>query len=258
MGNTTSSTGHSRKASFLKGRRSIRPAPTNKAKANKKVRNQRADPNSVVIANTDLIISEGDERAPRLLSESLSTTDDDSRPVWVSYERRNESLPEDAPPAVKMIHQWTRYIDQVDIENLIPMYDENCTITFVDNEVDVLLNEVMGILGDLYASFPDLKFYWKNIRLVPQEDLSPEDQDADVTLVVLDDYHGVGTHTGAPFAFGPFPAISATGKKVVDEKQDVTFWVSNKTGKILSLATDSFGKPSGPVNYYTQVGGLII
>ena len=65
-----------------------------------------------------------------------------------------------------------------------------------------------------------------------------------------------GTHTGAPYGFGPYPAIEATGRVVLNDPEEATITIDEKTGLITNMRFVAKGCRSGPPGFYEQIGGL--
>jgi hypothetical protein len=97
-----------------------------------------------------------------------------------------------------------------------------------------------------YASFPDYDTEWDEMR------------DSKDNTVRIKNFVTKGTHTGEPFAFGPYPPMPAQGKKIRDNPVDVLVYIDKKSAKIEKVRILS--KPNvttGPGVYYLQVGGYI-
>ena len=84
----------------------------------------------------------------------------------------------------------------------------------------------------------------------------------DTVKIVVQDYYGIGKHTGDPYFFGPYEPIEAKGIEVRDEDIEFTFTLTrNKSStssyKISDAKIDAHGKVVGPPGFYTKIGGLI-
>jgi hypothetical protein len=72
--------------------------------------------------------------------------------------------------------------------------------------------------------------------------------------VKVTNFVGRGTHTGAPYGFGPFPPIPATG--IVVEEDPCHLYISVKNGKMTKFVIDTYcGDLVGPPGYYQKIGG---
>ncbi|CAB9502571.1 expressed unknown protein [Seminavis robusta] len=94
----------------------------------------------------------------------------------------------------------------------------------------------------IFNSFPDFANKPKSIR---------EGQDGTVKV-----HYAVtsGTHSGTPFAFGPFPPIEASNTRVVNDPEDVRLTFCD--GRIRRFAISARGEMVGPAGLYTQLGGF--
>ena len=81
----------------------------------------------------------------------------------------------------------------------------------------------------------------------------------DVRIVA--DVQSTGTHTGKPFAFGPFPEIQAAGTKVFNEPERMTFLVRpcKDSGelKIMRMEIEPIGNDNGYATIYEKIGGVV-
>ena len=186
-----------------------------------------------------------------------STNDDDyghsvegKRQVRYEKFRQNQPIPEDAPPAIQLVRKYLYYKDAQNIEGMERLTTaKRCTFTFVDAEAEMTAKEFHQSMKEVFASFPNLHFFWKFMRI------TGVDAATQSTIVEVGDYFGIGKHEGRPYAFGPYEAIPATGKTVRDEKILFTFFV--KDGKIIKAIVDAFGDIVGPPGFYTKIGGII-
>ena len=160
---------------------------------------------------------------------------------------KDDPIPETAPEALKVVREWVRHKDEHNLDKMRELTADKCFFTFVDSETEMPAREFFGSVGETYASFPDLHFFWRVMEV--------KDMQAGVTTVVVKDYHGIGKHTGTPYGFGPFPPIDPTGTVVKDENIEFTFTV--KEGKITDATIDAFGGLVGPPGFYTKIGGVL-
>ena len=76
-------------------------------------------------------------------------------------------------------------------------------------------------------------------------------------LVHVKNYYGRGTHTGKPFAFGPYPPIEPKGVVVQDEPIQLYLTIDEETSRIIHCDVQANGNMCGPPGFYTQIGGII-
>eukprot|EP00934_Nitzschia_sp_Nitz4_P000395 Nitzschia sp. Nitz4//scaffold134_size62860//35847//36380//NITZ4_006330-RA/size62860-processed-gene-0.90-mRNA-1//-1//CDS//3329535502//395//frame0 len=101
----------------------------------------------------------------------------------------------------------------------------------------------MEAVGTIQASFPDIILTYDKIE---------EIEDG---IVKITNLRSRGTHTGVPFAFGPYPAVDTTNI-VVEDNCQVFFTV--KKGKLVkSVVETEEGELMGPPQYYFKIGGKI-
>jgi predicted ester cyclase len=80
---------------------------------------------------------------------------------------------------------------------------DDCDLLFV--EANMTITDFLDETLKMYYSFPDFHYHIETITERP---------DDNGTVVVVRGY-ATGTHTGAPFGFGPYPEIAAKGTRVV-------------------------------------------
>lgn len=74
--------------------------------------------------------------------------------------------------------------------------------------------------------------------------------------VILQRFQAGGTHTGAPYAFGPCAPIDASGKRVANDPEEVYLFFKDGEDKISRIVICAEGEMSGPAGIYTQLGGF--
>lgn len=94
-----------------------------------------------------------------------------------------------------------------------------------------------------WRGFPDLGVEWTSIVALDEH------------TVLVKNYRSRGTHTGA-YAFGPYPEIPPTNKKVVNDPEDVILKMDEQ-GRIIKAKFVARGELTGPPGFYKQIGGLI-
>eukprot|EP00934_Nitzschia_sp_Nitz4_P003038 Nitzschia sp. Nitz4//scaffold167_size49223//1924//2457//NITZ4_007029-RA/size49223-processed-gene-0.4-mRNA-1//1//CDS//3329538257//3028//frame0 len=120
---------------------------------------------------------------------------------------------------------------------------ERAQFCFFGTEPGISLDFFLDGLCDLQRSFPDIC-----VTYDVMEEIEPG-------VVLVETFHSRGTHTGAPFGFGPYPPLERTDI-VVEETSDVTFHLSKgKIDKITVKPSD--GDFVGPPGYYDKIGGML-
>lgn len=102
--------------------------------------------------------------------------------------------------------------------------------------------DYVQVCKDVFASFPDINFAWSE---------SNELNDGTVTSKVVVS----GTHTGAPFGFGPFPPIEATRIKCQNDPEYVEWIVEGNKVKQMKVVAPEGSFKTGPPGFYVQIGG---
>jgi SnoaL-like polyketide cyclase len=116
-----------------------------------------------------------------------------------------------------------------------------CEIIFDDNYV-LTLQELEEETKKFFASLPDFSSVYDRVEAMK-----------DGTVVVRNVVCG-GTHTGAPFAFGPCEPLPPSGKKVTCDKEEFHFILQD--GKIAKLTVVALGEMTGMHGIYTLLGGF--
>ena len=119
--------------------------------------------------------------------------------------------------------------------------NSDCDIVFADNHI-LTCQEFGDEVGRMFASLPDFSFSFSKVEGMENG------------TVVVRELIASGTHTGAPFGFGPCDPIPASGAKVVCDKEEIHFTFEN--GKISNLQVIAFGEMTGPQGIYTLLGGF--
>eukprot|EP00523_Entomoneis_sp_CCMP467_P010116 CAMPEP_0168729800 /NCGR_PEP_ID=MMETSP0724-20121128/6401_1 /TAXON_ID=265536 /ORGANISM="Amphiprora sp., Strain CCMP467" /LENGTH=261 /DNA_ID=CAMNT_0008776717 /DNA_START=81 /DNA_END=869 /DNA_ORIENTATION=+ len=163
----------------------------------------------------------------------------------------NDPVPDDAPEALRLVREFIRYKDTHDISKMKEYLNmDRCDVMFHDSDTEFPVHEYLEACKNVFDSFPDMHYYWKKMSVLkPEPDVG--------TWVVVEDYYGIGTHTGAPFSFGPYEPIPATAIKAKDDFIEHGFLV-NHDGLISKSYVKAFGKIVGPPGFYQKIGGLII
>jgi hypothetical protein len=112
--------------------------------------------------------------------------------------------------------------------------------------LEVLGTVIVDMVEQLARSFPDFHFAYKQIKV-----LSPG-------VVMICNVQVSGTHTGAPYTFGPYEEIDATGMKVQNDPEDTVLTIDMENELIKHFRVTAKGPLNGPQGFYEQLGGLII
>ena len=131
--------------------------------------------------------------------------------------------------------------NQATPNNVEELFSPNADINFTDIHMNVtdLIHETKA----LQESFPDLGARWDEIVPLSERD-----------MVVIDGFVLSGTHTGQPYAFGPFPAVPTKGAFCRNDPERLVFRIS--CGKIQRIDILSSSEKTGPQGFYRQLGGF--
>lgn len=133
-----------------------------------------------------------------------------------------------------------------EMEDVRAMFTDSCTCKF-PNDCEMAIDEVYTAALNMVEALPDFKFTTRLIEEVVLE--------SGKSFVVVHDLLAQGTHTGAPFAIGPYPEVEPSGKFVKNDPETVRFHF-DKDGKICRVKIIKSGVFSGPGGLYTQLGGI--
>jgi len=166
-------------------------------------------------------------------------------------------IPSNAPAELRVVREWVKLKDRHDSKGMMELTDmDNCVFTFVDSEASMLAEEFYGAMNDICESFPDLHFFWESMKVVDNDCQDSKFLEG-TAKVLITNYYGVGTHTGKPYHFGPYPPVEPQGAVVRDENIQVSLWIQGGTS-IVRVDIHAFGKLVGPPGFYTKIGGLIM
>ncbi|CAB9516591.1 expressed unknown protein [Seminavis robusta] len=197
----------------------------------KKRRSTKTDPTEA--AATASLLSIGSEHSETVLAQE-------------------DPIPSNASEELRVVREWIRAKDEHNIEKMQELTGEGCFFTFTDSETEMPASEFYGAVNETIQSFPDIHFFWKSMKVQgPSTNKSKAGM-----VVVVNDYYGIGKHTGKAYGFGPYPPVEPTGKTVRDENIEFTFTVSD--GKIVDATIYAFGELVGPPGFYTKIGGVIL
>ena len=142
---------------------------------------------------------------------------------------------------VRLGKEFLDAMNKHDMERLTNLFHPDASVEMVEGtkmDGTTFLNS----LQDIYYSFPDFA-----VTLPPAE-LQKDGS------VIFRGIVGSGTHTGAPYGFGPFEPIPAAGKKFRNDEESIQ--IHFRESKIVRYVFLSIGMYSGPHGVYTQLGGF--
>ncbi|CAB9522107.1 expressed unknown protein [Seminavis robusta] len=187
--------------------------------------------------------------AKRLGGKSFSSKRD---PVVAADKSDNASTTiseqQDRTEDVKAVELWLEMWRQKRLDEVVALSSPDCQyhVTLEDGEMmEVKLQDFIDQMASCYESFPDYDSVWESIEPDPTNG-----------SIVIKNYTSHATHTGTPFAFGPYPAIPASGAEIHDDA--ISMYIFLKDGKPIYIKTAFEGVQIGPAAYYTQIGGIII
>ncbi|KAL7560051.1 hypothetical protein ACA910_000088 [Epithemia clementina (nom. ined.)] len=144
----------------------------------------------------------------------------------------------------KVVTEWMEQFRKHDIDAALAMTMDGFMMNWIDSDMDMLGKDFHESMKIAYASMPDLKFHYSSITSIDEE------------RVLISNLYAYGTHTGAPFSFGPYPPLEAKGAKFQDAPIELTATVKN--GKIAHSLCDAKGEMVGPPGMYEQLGGILM
>lgn len=154
-----------------------------------------------------------------------------------------DSHPQEEAHQVIIARHFLNSIARGDVVGMKTFTHENCIVYFAD-DVELIISDLAEEVVKCYESFPDQVFHYLEARVVEPN-------------VVVFKYQWTGTHTGKPFAFGPYDPIPAKGTFVVavdPERCTITF----RDGLIVMCRVDPEGPNTGWHGVYREIGGLIM
>lgn len=113
--------------------------------------------------------------------------------------------------------------------------------SFCWTKMTLTRKDMVGETPSLFASFPDFQFRFAATKAVDED------------TIVLCDVIASGTHTGAPFGFGPYDPIEASGKYVENDPEDI--YIHFEGTKMRRHDLVSKGEMVGPFGMYSQLPG---
>lgn len=101
-------------------------------------------------------------------------------------------------------------------------------------------------LGKIMRSFPDVTF-------TAESGIECTTSDRNMGMVKIQRFVVRGTHTAAPFGFGPYVPVQASGVSIELDPEFVIFTVVS--GLITEINVTPMGPSTGPPGIYQQIGG---
>ena len=81
---------------------------------------------------------------------------------------KDSPVPADCPEELKLIRDFIRYKDEHNLKKMRELTSDGCYFNFTDAETEMPAHEFYEAMQDIYASFPDLHFFWKSKQYKPQ------------------------------------------------------------------------------------------
>lgn len=153
------------------------------------------------------------------------------------------SMDEDA--SVQLARKYFSLCNEQDYDGMMAMTTEK-TLFKLKEDSTMTADEFHGVVKDIWRSFPDFHFTIEG-KVETQRDGS----------VVVEGIVVRGTHTAAPYGFGPFPPIDPDPQnpvKVENDRESVRIFFQD--GKIAKYVFETSGDLAGPPGIYTQLGGF--
>lgn len=149
-----------------------------------------------------------------------------------------------AEPAesIKLAKDFVETMNRHDNTKVQTLFTEDSTVKFPETELTARC--VFESYDMVMKSFPDFRLEATGFHEVGPCGV------VGFTVVAS------GTHTGEPYAFGPFPSIKASGKVCRNDPEIYT--VTIEDGRIKRCDVTPTGELFGLAGLYTQVGGLVI
>lgn len=138
--------------------------------------------------------------------------------------------------------QWVDAFNLRDMNTVRRFCTSNSVCYFYGAKNGMPLPAFLQSVEELYESFPDICLSFDEIKEVEEN------------VVKITNFRSQGTHTGKPFAFGPFPPVPTSGLEVVEDPCQLTIRLSR--GKMSEFIIDMQpGDLVGPPGYYIKIGG---
>ncbi|CAB9520028.1 expressed unknown protein [Seminavis robusta] len=176
---------------------------------------------------------------------TISERPEAGHPTCINREEHERQLAKD----VRAVERWIEMWRQKRLDEVVALSCTECmyhvTLDEGAEKLEMRLLDFIEQMRLCYESFPDYESVWDSVEPDPTNG-----------AIIIKNYCSTATHTGKPFAFGPYPPILANGAKIRDDA--ISLHVFLKDGKPMYVKTALEGVQIGPAAYYTQIGGLII
>ena len=113
----------------------------------------------------------------------------------------------------------------------------------VEAEVEMLCDDFFASVRTVTDSFPDMVFKWESITPLGN------------SKYLIKNFTPSGTHTGAPFAFGPYPAIAATN---IHAELPCDLHLTLRGNQVCESRISGEGELIGPPGFYVKIGGILM
>jgi hypothetical protein len=157
---------------------------------------------------------------------------------------------------VRIVTEWIESWSHLNAAKVMALSDENCEYVVPMSETETMYIDLKDFVEQMelcWKSFPDFTNSWKSI-----EDYYNNNKDGSTTTVIITHFVTRGTHTGEPFAFGPYPAIEAKGTPIKSDPISLIITLRNGKPAVIKPQTNGAGAQLGPISYYTQIGGIVM
>lgn len=145
----------------------------------------------------------------------------------------------------EIVKQYLKHVNNGDLDAARSAFTDDCKYMF-PGDLEISVQELEQVTEKICSALPDFKF---SFRLVEEHEQNGK------YVVVVHDIVAEGTHTGAPFEFGPYPAIHPEGKHVKNNPETARFYF-DESDKIARAKVIKSGEFAGPAGLYTQLGGI--
>jgi hypothetical protein len=144
-------------------------------------------------------------------------------------------------PNKQVFLDWVQKINAHDIEEVAEVFCRMADIYFQPDGAHMVLSGFCDEMRTVFRCFPDYR-----LTVVPRDDdydddvvvreVPLDDKDHDGTIVVAR-LVASGTHTGAPYAYGPYPEIPVSHRRIQNDVAYVCCCCCCLCSKVLKLLT---------------------
>lgn len=143
------------------------------------------------------------------------------------------------PRIVARTNELLGHMNNMDVEGIMALFHPDIDVRLKENPMRG--EDVVAQWQALSASFTECDFR----QTTPTKLTDPKTTEVNIRFS--------GTHTGAPFGFGPYPAIEAKGIKCVNDPETFVFHWEDE--KVVRWDLIPKGEKTGPIGLYVQIGG---